>query len=41
MSLNDIPVQGVPAVLYPTRVARAEGESDASFVARLAAGFII
>ena len=35
MSRNDMPVQGVPAVLYPTRVARAEGESDASFVARV------
>ena len=35
MSRNDMPVQGVPAVLYPPWVVRAEGESDASFVARV------
>ena len=35
MSLNDMPVEGLPKVLYPPRLARAEGESDASFVARV------
>ena len=35
MSLNDMPVQCLPKVLYPPWIARAEGESDDSFSARV------
>lgn len=35
MSINDVPVGGVPRCLWPERIMRAEGETDESFKERV------
>ena len=37
MSMNDISVEGVPECLFPQRLAKAEGETDAEFIERIKA----
>ena len=35
MSQNSIPVEGIHHLLWPEKIARAEGESDDSFIERV------
>ena len=35
MSQNSIPVEGIHPLLWPEKIARAEGESDDSFIERV------